>query len=77
MVSQKVDGVAIGGVSVGESKKEMRDQVRWVSDFLPKDKPVHLLGVGQVDDILDLVGYGVDTFDCVEPTRLGRMGNID
>ncbi len=76
VVSQPVDGVAIGGVSVGESKEEMRQQVKWVSDYLPKDKPVHLLGVGQVDDILDLVKYGIDSFDCVEPTRLGRMGII-
>lgn len=76
VVSQPVDGVAIGGVSVGETKKEMRDQVRWVSDYLPADRPVHLLGVGQFDDVLDLVGYGIDTFDCVEPTRLARMGII-
>jgi len=76
VVSQNTPGVAIGGVSVGESKKEMRDQVRWISDYLPKDRPVHLLGVGQIDDIIDLVKYGIDTFDCVEPTRLGRMGRI-
>jgi len=76
VVSQPVDGVAIGGVAVGESKKEMRDQVKWIADYLPKDRPVHLLGVGQFDDIIDLVKYGVDTFDCVEPTRLGRMGRI-
>lgn len=76
VLSCDIDGVAIGGVSVGESKKEMRDQVRWVADYLPKDKPVHLLGVGHLDDILDLVKFGIDTFDCVEPTRLGRMGTI-
>ena len=76
IVSQNTPGVAIGGVSVGESKKEMRDQVRWISDYLPKDRPVHLLGVGQIDDIIDLVKYGVDTFDCSEPTRLARMGQI-
>jgi queuine tRNA-ribosyltransferase len=69
-------GVAIGGVSVGESKKEMREQVKWVSEYLPGDRPVHLLGVGQLDDIVDLVKYGIDTFDCVEPTRLARMGTI-
>lgn len=73
---QNVSGVAIGGVSVGETKKEMRQQVKWVAPYLPADKPVHLLGVGQVDDIIDLVKYGIDTFDCVEPTRLGRMGTI-
>jgi len=76
VVSQNTDGVAIGGVSVGESKKEMRDQVAWVSPFLPENRPVHLLGVGEFDDILDLVRYGIDTFDCVEPTRLARMGII-
>lgn len=76
VVSQDVDGVAIGGVSVGETKAEMRDQVKWVADYLPKDKPVHLLGVGQIDDIIDLVKYGIDTFDCVEPTRKARMGTL-
>ena len=76
VVSQNTPGVAIGGVSVGESKKEIRDQVKWVADYLPEDRPVHLLGVGQFDDIIDLVKYGIDTFDCVEPTRLGRMGQI-
>lgn len=76
VVSQNTPGVAIGGVSVGEGKKEMRDQVRWVSDYLPDSRPVHLLGVGQFDDILDIVKYGIDTFDCVEPTRLGRMGTL-
>lgn len=74
VVSQNTPGVAIGGVSVGESKKEMRDQVGWVSNYLPQDRPVHLLGVGQIDDVVDLVKYGIDTFDCVEPTRLARMG---
>ncbi len=76
VVSQNTPGVAIGGVSVGETKSEMREQVKWVSDYLPKDRPVHLLGVGQIDDIIDLVKYGIDTFDCVEPTRLARMGII-
>ena len=76
VVSQDTDGVAIGGVSVGESKKEMRQQVAWVSSFLPEDQPVHLLGVGEFDDILDLVKYGIDTFDCVEPTRKARMGML-
>ncbi len=74
VVGQNTPGVAIGGVSVGESKKEMREQVGWVAPYLPKDRPVHLLGVGQVDDIVDLVQCGIDTFDCVEPTRVARMG---
>ena len=74
VVAQNTPGIAIGGVSVGETKSEMRDQVKWVAPFLPSDRPVHLLGVGQVDDIVDLVKYGIDTFDCVEPTRVARMG---
>lgn len=74
VVSKNTPGVAIGGVSVGETKQELRDQVAWVSPYLPEDRPVHLLGVGHLDDILDLVAYGVDTFDCVEATRLARLG---
>jgi len=69
-------GIAIGGVSVGESKKEMRDVLEWTVPFLPEHKPRHLLGVGEIDDIFALVEKGIDTFDCVMPTRLGRMGQI-
>lgn len=76
VTNQAVDGIAIGGVSVGESKEEMRKQVEWCSEFLPDDKPVHLLGIGQLDDIRDLVVHGIDTFDCVEPTRIARLGRI-
>jgi queuine tRNA-ribosyltransferase len=68
------DGIAIGGVSVGESKREMVDVLDWVSPLLPDNKPRHLLGVGEIDDIFALVEHGVDTFDCVQPTRLARMG---
>jgi len=68
------DGIAIGGVSVGEPKKEMRKVVSWIMPILPPRKPRHLLGVGQIDDIFDFVEMGIDTFDCVIPTRLGRMG---
>lgn len=75
VVAQNTAGIAIGGVSVGETKAEMRAQVKWVAPYLPKDRPVHLLGVGQVDDIVDLVQCGIDTFDCVEPTRAARMGS--
>ena len=76
VVAQNTPGVAVGGLAVGESKAEIRDQVRWIADYLPEDRPVHLLGVGQFDDIIDLVKHGIDTFDCVEPTRLARMGTI-
>jgi tRNA-guanine transglycosylase len=68
------DGFAIGGVAVGEGKKEMSSVVSWVMPLLPKEKIKHLLGVGDIDDIFMLVEQGVDTFDCVTPTRLGRVG---
>jgi len=70
------DGIAIGGVAVGESKKEMVDVLDWVGPILPDKKPRHLLGVGEIDDIFALVERGIDTFDCVQPTRLARMGKL-
>ncbi len=76
IADKDVDGVAIGGVSVGEKKEEMRKQISWVAPYLPDHKPVHLLGVGQIDDVIELVHTGIDTFDCVEPTRVARMGKI-
>ncbi len=70
-------GLAIGGVAVGETKRQMRDQVGWVMPMIQKDaRPRHLLGVGDFDDIVDMVKMGVDTFDCVTPTRHARMGKL-
>lgn len=74
--SLDVDGIAIGGVAVGESKDEMRQVLDWVVPRLPVNKPRHLLGVGEIDDIFDVIARGVDTFDCVQPTRLARMGHL-
>ena len=71
-----VDGIAIGGVSVGESKQEMQDVLEWVSPLLPEHKPRHLLGVGEIDDIFMMIERGIDTFDCVQPTRLARVGTL-
>lgn len=68
------DGIAIGGVAVGESKTEMKNVLDRVMPILPPQKPRHLLGVGEIDDIFELVAAGVDTFDCVQPTRLARAG---
>jgi queuine tRNA-ribosyltransferase len=70
------DGIAIGGVSVGESKKEMENVLQWITPLLPDGKPRHLLGVGEIDDIFTLVAHGMDTFDCVQPTRLARVGML-
>lgn len=72
----ETDGIAIGGVSVGESKKEMAHVLTWVMPHVPDHKPRHLLGVGEIDDVFTLVEHGVDTFDCVQPTRLARMGKV-
>lgn len=70
-------GLAIGGVSVGETKKEMREQVKWVMDTIGQDsRPIHLLGIGEFDDIVSAVAMGIDTMDCVIPTRHARMGKL-
>ena len=70
------DGVAIGGVSVGEGKELMFRVVRWTAPLLPEEKPRYLMGVGTPEDILDAVECGIDMFDCVLPTRLGRNGSL-
>jgi queuine tRNA-ribosyltransferase len=70
------DGIAIGGVSVGESKEQMRQAIDWSYPFLPDNKPRHLLGIGEIDDIFDVIERGMDTFDCVIPTRFGRYGIV-
>lgn len=70
-------GLAIGGVSVGETKKEMREQVSWVMAVISQERrPIHLLGVGELDDVIDMVKMGIDTMDCVIPTRHARMGRM-
>jgi len=66
-------GVAVGG-SLGQTKEEMQTVVAWSLRGLPCDAPRHLLGIGDVDDILSAVAAGIDTFDCATPTRLGRHG---
>jgi queuine tRNA-ribosyltransferase len=76
ITSLPFDGIAIGGVSVGETKMEMKHVLDWITPYLPENKPRHLLGVGQIDDIFTLISSGIDTFDCVEPTRLARMGYV-
>jgi queuine tRNA-ribosyltransferase len=65
-------GLALGGLSVGESKEAMRSTLDVVLPLLPEDRPRYLMGVGSPEDIVDAVMRGVDLFDCVLPTRLGR-----
>ena len=69
-------GYAIGGVSVGESKKEMAAAVEWTTPLLPGTKPRYLMGVGPPEDILEAVQRGIDLFDCVMPTRNARNGSL-
>jgi queuine tRNA-ribosyltransferase len=66
------DGYAIGGVSVGEGREEVRLALDATTHLLPEDRPRYLMGVGRPQDILDAVATGVDLFDCVLPTRNGR-----
>ena len=67
-------GIAIGG-SLGSSKKEMQEVVNFTSSKLNENRPVHLLGIGDPVDIWSFVEKGIDTFDCVSPTRLARHGS--
>ena len=68
------DGYAIGGVSVGESEEEMMRAVDAAAPCLPENAPRYLMGVGTPRQIVESVARGVDMFDCVLPTRLGRHG---
>ena len=67
-------GYAIGGVSVGEPEPEMMRQVRATTLHLPQDRPRYTMGVGTPPQILRMVALGVDMFDCVLPSRVGRNG---
>jgi queuine tRNA-ribosyltransferase len=65
-------GIAIGGLSVGETKEEMHATLDVVTPLLPEDKPRYLMGVGTPEDLINGVLRGIDIFDCVLPTRLAR-----
>ena len=73
VATSDVDGVAVGG-SLGQNKEQMQEVVKWSLRPVRDDQPRHLLGIGDVDDILHAVAAGIDTFDCATPTRLGRHG---
>jgi queuine tRNA-ribosyltransferase len=68
------DGIAIGG-SLGNSKRDMHQILEWVVPELD-ERPRHLLGIGELEDLFECVERGIDTFDCVTPTRLARRGNV-
>lgn len=76
LCEMEFDGLAIGGLSVGESNEEMYDTVEAVMPFIDKDRPRYLMGVGTPEDLVENVERGVDMFDCVMPTRNARNGTL-
>jgi len=71
--SLEFDGFGIGG---SFAKEDMSTAVRWVNEILPEEKPKHLLGIGEPEDLFMGVENGVDLFDCVAPTRIARNGQL-
>ncbi len=74
LVSLDLPGYAVGGLSVGEPKELMCDVLEFTTQFLPKDKPRYLMGVGTPDYLIEAVLRGIDMCDCVLPTRIARNG---
>jgi len=74
----EVDGKKFDGYGIGGSfaKEDMSTAVKWVNEILPEEKPRHLLGIGEPEDLFMGIENGVDLFDCVLPTRLGRNGTL-
>ena len=69
------DGYALGGLSVGETRARMFEAVSWAAPLLPDDRPRYFMGIGDPEGILEVIERGVDMFDCVLPTRMGRTGS--
>jgi queuine tRNA-ribosyltransferase len=72
IASMPFPGIAIGGLSVGETKNEMYSTLDLVTPILPENKPRYLMGVGTPEDLINGIARGIDIFDCVLPTRLAR-----
>ncbi|MCS6954899.1 MAG: tRNA guanosine(34) transglycosylase Tgt [Candidatus Calescibacterium sp.] len=69
------DGIAIGG-SLGTSRDNIAEILSWIIDYIPQEKPRHLLGIGSIPEIFTAIENGIDTFDCVIPTRYARTGTV-
>ncbi|WP_017435547.1 tRNA guanosine(34) transglycosylase Tgt [Saccharococcus caldoxylosilyticus] len=76
LVSLDFPGYAIGGLSVGEPKEVMNRVLEFTTPLLPANKPRYLMGVGSPDSLIDGAIRGIDMFDCVLPTRIGRNGTV-
>ncbi len=72
--SLDLPGIAIGGLSVGESKEDMYRILDVLAPILPVEKPHYLMGVGTPEDLVEGIARGIDMMDCVLPTRIGRHG---
>jgi queuine tRNA-ribosyltransferase len=68
------DGYALGGLAIGEERGQMLEATAWAAPLLPEQKPRYFMGIGDPAGILDVIERGIDMFDCVWPTRLGRTG---
>jgi queuine tRNA-ribosyltransferase len=73
VAARPVGGIAIGG-TLGQDKEQMFEVVAWTVSELDEARPRHLLGIGEIDDLVRGVQLGIDTFDCAMPTRIGRHG---
>src|SRR5438874_7999744 len=69
------DGYALGGLAIGEDRKLMFDTVGWAAPRLPADRARYFMGIGDPQGVLEVIERGIDMFDCVLPTRLGRTGS--
>lgn len=76
LVSMDFDGYAIGGLALGEPREETLATVEEVAGLLPAEKPRYFMGLGTPVEIIEVIARGVDMFDCVLPTRLGRHGTV-
>lgn len=76
LIKLDFDGYSVGGLAVDNETRDMWETVKLMGEILPKNKQRYLMGVGTPDDILKATRLGMDMFDCVLPTRLGRHGNV-
>ena len=77
IASLPFDGIAIGGETIGYNMEATLEIMKWIREYLPKDKPIYTMGLGRdPENIVDIIKAGVDMFDCVAPTRMARNGSL-
>lgn len=76
LIEMDLPGYSLGGLSVGEPMDDMYEVVDFCTDFMPKEKPRYLMGVGYPENLESCIRSGIDMFDCVIPTRLARHGQV-